>query len=185
MTPVELREREIICERAGVQPSADAIHRAMNAYTIQAKNLVKLVSIDSDGTRNFEVISQTDESVVYHVSFDDKFPTTTCTCPDWTRQDRAEAQLGIPFSTKICKHGIAARIAWNLVTYRLDDNPNRAYMTRRELKHYLDRKFGDKAWRLEKMSKTKARIVDLRNAKPQRTIWKVYAGNKGFQISAR
>lgn len=182
MTNVERWEREQICKRAGVQPTPASLYRCLDGYSIQANNGVKLLGIDKGGLKTFEVISQSNPDKVYRVSFDLDYPTTTCTCEDWHKNDMREAKTGCPFSTHQCKHGIAARIAWNRLSYRLDDNPTRPvrWMTKRELKHRFDRKYGETKWRIEQRAKDWGVLMVQRYSRFNRTALKVYVLPNGL-----
>ena len=140
--------QETLCKQAGVEPTPASLHRVQNGYSIVARNLVKLVTVDADGTRNFEVRSQNDESQSYRVTFNGT-PATYCNCPDWRKNDLIDAAKGIPFSLHQCKHGLAARLAWALNRYRLDDFGGSSFhFTPRELKHRLNLLHGEGGWKI-------------------------------------
>ena len=140
--------QEQLCKQAGVEPTPASLHRVQNGYSIVARNLVKLVKVDTDGTRNFEVRSQNKASKTYRVAFNGT-PATYCNCPDWRKNDLIDAAKGIPFSLHQCKHGLAARLAWALNRCRLDSHGGSSFhFTHRELKHRLDRRYGSSGWRI-------------------------------------
>ena len=143
------QSRVNLCKKAGIDnPTDDTLWRVYDGYNIIARNGVRLVKSYSDGTRTFDVKSQSDTEKCYRVHFNGS-PAIYCNCPDWHKHDLKEAAKGIPFSTWICKHGIAAKLGWVLNQYRLDGfGTTPFHFTQRELKHHLDRRYGASNWKI-------------------------------------
>lgn len=102
------QQRRRFCERAGIPPTSASVHRVPDALSIIHRGGVNLITVDADGTKRFDVQSQTDADTRYRVSFNGK-PTAFCNCPDWRKRDLELAAQGIPFSFFHCKHSIAAK----------------------------------------------------------------------------